>query len=81
MHRISYVHAMMACTVVCGAHRRDAIRLFLEKQISGAPVLDDAGRLVGVLSESDLLFKEVRRARSHACAYACTPACSHTRMQ
>lgn len=33
---------------------RDAERLFAEHRIGGAPVLDDAGRVVGVLSQSDL---------------------------
>lgn len=33
----------------------DAARLLEHHQISGMPVLDDAGALVGVLSESDLL--------------------------
>jgi CBS domain-containing protein len=33
----------------------DAARLMLERHISGLPVLDADGRLVGVLSESDLL--------------------------
>jgi len=32
---------------------RDAVRLLFEKQISGAPVVDDAGRCVGVVSRSD----------------------------
>ena len=39
----------------------DAARLLDHHQISGMPVLDDAGALVGVLSESDLL-----RARATA---------------
>jgi CBS domain-containing protein len=37
-----------------GALRR-ALELLVENQISGLPVVDDAGRLVGVLSEKDLL--------------------------
>jgi len=32
-----------------------AIHVLLEKRISGAPVLDDAGALVGVLSKKDCL--------------------------
>jgi len=34
---------------------RDAERLFAEHRIGGAPVVDDAGRPVGVLSQSDLV--------------------------
>lgn len=32
-----------------------ALELLIENQISGLPVVNDAGRLVGVLSEKDLL--------------------------
>lgn len=33
----------------------DAMRTFLDNRISGAPVVDEAGHLVGMLSETDLL--------------------------
>jgi CBS domain-containing protein len=33
----------------------DAMHAFLDHRISGAPVVDDDGRLLGVLSETDLL--------------------------
>ena len=33
----------------------EAIRTMLDKQISGLPVIDEAGRLVGILTEGDLL--------------------------
>jgi CBS domain-containing protein len=33
----------------------DAHRLFVEEEIHGAPVVDERGRLLGVLSSSDLL--------------------------
>jgi CBS domain-containing protein len=32
-----------------------AVRLMLDKQFSGLPVVDEAGRLVGILTEGDLL--------------------------
>eukprot|EP00884_Botryococcus_braunii_P005879 jgi/Botrbrau1/15292/Bobra.0371s0002.1 len=38
---------------------RDAVKLFLEHRISSAPVLDPENRLLGVLSESDIMWKEV----------------------
>ncbi len=37
----------------------DAIQLFVEKQISGAPVLDAQGNLVGILTERDCLAQTV----------------------
>ncbi len=33
----------------------EAMSLFLEHRISGAPVVDDAGNMVGILSEVDLM--------------------------
>ncbi len=37
---------------------KDAIKLLVEKRISGLPVVNEAGKLVGVLSESDLMWQE-----------------------
>ena len=34
------------------------LQLLEEKHISGLPVVDNAGKVVGVVSEADLLFKE-----------------------
>ncbi len=35
-------------------------RLFIEKDISGAPVVDDSGDLYGIVTENDLISKERR---------------------
>jgi CBS domain-containing protein len=35
----------------------DAIKLFAESRISGAPVVDE-GRLVGIVTEGDLIFRD-----------------------
>jgi CBS domain-containing protein len=35
-----------------------AIKLFVDRHISGLPVVDDGGKLVGVISESDLMWRE-----------------------
>lgn len=37
---------------------QEAIRILAEKRISGLPVVDDSGRLVGVISETDLMWQE-----------------------
>lgn len=37
---------------------KEAIKLLVEKRISGLPVVNDAGKLMGVLSESDLMWQE-----------------------
>jgi len=37
---------------------KDVAKLLVEHRISGMPVVDPGGRLIGVVSEGDLLFKE-----------------------
>ena len=36
----------------------EAIRLLAERRISGLPVVDDASQLVGIISETDLMWQE-----------------------
>jgi CBS domain-containing protein len=36
----------------------EAIKLLVDRHISGLPVVDDGGKLVGVISESDLMWRE-----------------------
>lgn len=45
-------------TVTAHTPIRDAVRLMLERRISGLPVVDRAGNLVGIVTEADLLLKE-----------------------
>jgi CBS domain-containing protein len=42
-----------------------AIRIMLQKRISGLPVVDDAGRLVGMLTEGDLLRRAETGTQKH----------------
>jgi CBS domain-containing protein len=42
-------------TLVPEASVLNAHRLFVDEQISGAPVVDDFGKVIGVISSSDLL--------------------------
>src|SRR5260370_3329174 len=44
-------------TVGPGTTVREAARLFAHNHISGAPVVDDEGRLLGMLTEGDLLHR------------------------
>ncbi|MCG9884490.1 MAG: CBS domain-containing protein [Cyanobacteria bacterium] len=37
---------------------KEAIKLLAEHRISGMPVIDDGGQLVGVISETDLMWQE-----------------------
>lgn len=36
---------------------RDAVHTLLDANVAGAPVVDEAGRLVGVLTEADIIWK------------------------
>lgn len=38
----------------------DAAKTLSKKRISGAPVLDDAGNILGIVSESDLIIQDVK---------------------
>jgi CBS domain-containing protein len=38
----------------------DAVQQLVERGISGAPVVDDGGRLVGILDDSDLILSEAK---------------------
>lgn len=58
MNKLPLVREYMATELLCLAPDRDiydAVDFLLEHRISGAPVVDDAGLLVGVLSEKDCL--------------------------
>ena len=55
---------VMTRNVVCvrmATNLRELEKIFLEKRISGAPVVDDAGRLVGVISQTDLVYYHLTR--------------------
>ena len=37
---------------------KEAIQILAEKRISGLPVIDNTGKLVGIISETDLMWQE-----------------------
>ncbi len=39
---------------------KEVAQFLLKHQISGAPVLDDAGQIVGIVTEGDLIFRDAR---------------------
>lgn len=60
-----YVRQVMTTDVICLHEEdtlRDALSLFLEKRVSGAPVIDSEGSLVGVLSMTDVIWVESKEA-------------------
>ena len=40
---------------------KEAIQLLAERRISGLPVVDGEGKLVGVITESDLMWRHHRK--------------------
>jgi CBS domain-containing protein len=48
------------------ASAAEAMTMFTEKGITAAPVIDEAGRPIGVLSRSDLLVHETQNAKRRA---------------
>lgn len=44
---------------------REAIRLMLDRKISGLPVVDGAGKMVGMLTEGDLLHRSEIATQKH----------------
>lgn len=55
---------VMTRDVVCvrtGTNLRELEKIFLERRISGAPVLDEKDRLVGVISQTDLVYYHLTR--------------------
>jgi CBS domain-containing protein len=47
-------------TVSPETHVTDAARIMLEKHINGLPVVDENGRLVGIICQSDLVAQQMR---------------------
>ena len=51
-------------TVAIGATIDEAEDLMRRHRVSGLPVVDDAGRLIGVISQSDILYLDVPAVRA-----------------
>ena len=56
--KINDVMTERVVTVTPGASLKEVASLLAEHRISGLPVVDEAGSLLGVISEADILFKE-----------------------
>lgn len=59
---ISKVMTRNPLTIRMDAPILDAAQIMLEKKISGLPVVDDSGKLVGILTESDI-FRMLVKSR------------------
>lgn len=56
--KISELMSTDVVTTTPDATLRDVARMLVEHKVSGLPVCDDAGTVVGVVSQGDILFKE-----------------------
>jgi CBS domain-containing protein len=56
--KVDDVMTRQVATVQVGAPFKDVARLLAERKVSAVPVLDGDGKLVGIVSEADLLRKE-----------------------
>lgn len=57
---VSDVMTTGVVTVHADTSVEDALALLSEQRISGAPVVDDDGRLIGLLEDSDLIVADAR---------------------
>lgn len=48
---------------------QDVMQVFLDRQITGAPVIDDEGRVIGVVSHTDLIRYQRRSAPTSPSSY------------
>ncbi|MEU5665570.1 CBS domain-containing protein [Streptomyces longwoodensis] len=62
-HVVSDVMTRSVATVGLRATFKDVVRTLQDRRVSALPVLDDSARVVGVVSEADLLPKEEFRDR------------------
>jgi CBS domain-containing protein len=63
--KASDVMTRAVLTVGRGTAVAEAIRLMLDNQVSGLPVLDDRGKIVGILTEGDLLHRSETGTERH----------------
>jgi CBS domain-containing protein len=61
---VSKIMSRQVWTVVPSTSLKDVARLLVTKGISGAPVVDEDGTVLGVVSETDILAKERESGRS-----------------
>lgn len=55
---VSDIMTRDVASVAVGTHVRHAISIMLERGVSGLPVLDNDERLVGIVTEGDLISRK-----------------------
>jgi CBS domain-containing protein len=61
--RVAEIMTTEALTVEPGTSLKDVAKILSARGISGAPVVDEAQHVLGVVSEADIIVKESREAR------------------
>lgn len=61
--KVEQVMTRKVVTTTSATPIHEAARLMVEHAVSGLPVVDQAGRVVGILSEGDLIMRQRRRER------------------
>jgi CBS domain-containing protein len=56
-HESSRRHGVSCCHGEAASSVKETAKTFLERKISAAPVVDDHGKLVGIISEGDLIHR------------------------
>ena len=64
---VSQIMTSPVVTVTAGTSIKAAARVLRDRDVAAAPVVDDAGALVGIVSELDLLRGCWRPTRSPTC--------------
>ena len=62
--RVADLMTIDPITVAVDATIEDAEELMRRHHVTGLPVVDDAGRLIGVISQTDILFLDVPEIRA-----------------
>ena len=63
--KVSEVMTKDVVTVSTRTPLKDVARLLIERRISGVPVVDDDGSVLGVVSEGDILAQGARAGANH----------------
>lgn len=61
--RVLDIMTMDVLTTTQGASLKDAARMMVKAGVSGLPVVDDSGDLVGIITEADFLEREADRSQ------------------
>ena len=62
--KVSEIMTRTVVSISPGASISEAVKLMLKNHISGLPVIDKEGKLIGILAEGDLLRRHAARCEA-----------------